>query len=265
MKLKIFILIFISHLSIKESFSQILNIEDPTLPIDSIANHDLKFGFGLSGNISKQKDLVYDATVLSECVYHHNDRHQFLLNGQYIYSGSNTISLINSSYVYLRYTPFFQRRFAPQLFSQFQTDRNRGLIARQLIGGNIRLDILKSENAQIQIASGIFQEYETWNKYGNENPSFDQIQSDKFKLNQSIRLFYQYSQNAEITWNQFFQLPVDFHNQQGFRWSNQISLSFPVSEHFKMQYNISSMYDSKPIIHIPHFYFNSAFGITFNN
>lgn len=265
MKFNILILISVIILCSKVCLCQILNIEDPTLPADSIDNHDLKYGIGFSGNFSQQKDLVYDATLLSECVYHHNDLHQILLNGQYIYSGSDKISLINSSYIYLRYTPLFQKRVAPQMFSQFQSDRNRGLLSRQLVGGNIRIDALKSENAQIQFASGIFKEIETWNKNGDENLSSGQVHADNIKLNQNIRIFYQISKNAEITWNQFFQVPLNYHDVNRFRWSNQLSLSFPISRHIKMQYNFSSMFDSNPIINIPRFYFNSAFGITLNN
>ena len=53
--------------------AQVLNIEDPTTPLDSLAKNDFKWGIGLSGNLSRQSIVVYDYGVIAEAVYHRND------------------------------------------------------------------------------------------------------------------------------------------------------------------------------------------------
>ncbi|MEY2763594.1 MAG: hypothetical protein RLZZ205_18 [Bacteroidota bacterium] len=262
--LLLLILFSCSLFSLTEARAQILNVEDPTLPLDSIKKHDLKWALGISGNISKQKDLIYDATVLNEAVYHYNDKHQWLLNGQYITTGTQNFSLINSGFAYLRYTPYFHKRTTANVFVQYQTDLNRGLIERQLEGFNIRINAIQKSNIQMQCATGIFLEHERWNVSGDQFKSSGSNSYDKVKLNQNIRLFWQISQKAEITWNQFFQFPLKFEGAMPMRWSNQLSLSLPLSKHIGFQYNISSMYDTQPVIDIPEFYFNSALGISVN-
>jgi hypothetical protein len=244
-------------------YSQILNIEDPTLPLDSIKKHDLKMGFALSGNISQQQTLVYDATALSEWVYHYNDQHQVLLNGQYITTGSNGNTLINSGYAYLRYTPRFHSAFTPQLFAQFQNDINRGLWMRQLQGANLRWIAKQTSQLQITLASGIFYEKEQWNLSGGSDISAGKAKFQQYKLNQNLRIFWQPNPHFEITWNQFLQFHPQFQSGNNYRWSSQISTSIALSKRISLQINFSSMYDTQPVISIPKFYFNSAYGISF--
>jgi hypothetical protein len=43
-----------------------------------------------------------------------------------------------------------------------------------------------------------------------------------------------------------------------------LGISGNISKHIGFQYNISSMYDTQPVIDIPEFYFNSALGISVN-
>ena len=242
---------------------QILNIEDPTLPLDSIKKHDFKMGFALSGNVSQQQTLVYDATAMSEWVYHYNDQHQLLLNGQYITTGSNGTTLINSGYAYLRYTPRFHSVFTPQLFAQFQNDINRGLMMRQLQGANLRWIAKQTSQLQITLASGIFYETEQWNRSGGSDVNMGQSQFQQYKLNQNLRIFWQPHSHFEITWNQFLQFHPQFQRQNNYRWSSQISTSIALSKRIALQINFSSMYDTQPVISIPKFYFNSAYGISF--
>lgn len=251
----------ISFLFCITSHSQILNVEDPTLPLDSIKKHDLKWAIGISGNLSKQANLIYDATILNEAVYHYNDKHQLLLNGQYITTGTQDFSLINSGFAYLRYTPFFQRKSTFNGFLQYQTDLNRGLVSRQLEGINYRINAIQKSNFQLQTATGIFLETERWNFSGNQYDSDGSILINRIKLNQNIRMFIQSSNGTEVTWNQFFQVPTEINKINHLRWSNQISVSLPVSKHVQLQFNMSSMYDTNPVIEIPEFYFNTAMGI----
>jgi len=259
-----FALLVCACLTSMMSIGQILNVEDPTLPLDSIKKHDLKWGLGISGNLSKQKDIIYDATLLNEAVYHYNDRHQWLLNGQYITTGTQNFSLINSGFAYLRYTPYFHQKATVNFFVQYQTDLNRGLVHRQLRGMNFRFNGIQKNNFQMQLASGIFQESEQWNISGDQYQTRGTATYHKMKFNQNIRIFWQLSRRMELTWNQFFQFPLNAKENIPMRWSNQLSLSMPISKHLDLQYNINSMYDTHPVIDIPEFYFNSALGISIN-
>jgi hypothetical protein len=54
--------------------AQVLNIEDPTTPLDSLEKNDFKWGIGLSGNLSRQSIVVHDYGVIAEAVYHRNDQ-----------------------------------------------------------------------------------------------------------------------------------------------------------------------------------------------
>jgi hypothetical protein len=241
--------------------AQILNIEDPTLSLDSIKKNDLKLGFSLSGNFSQQQTMVYDATALTELVYHNNDKHQVLLNGQYITTGNNENSLINSGFIYLRYTPLFHSDITPQFFTQFQNDLNRGLIYRQLYGINIRWIAHQSESLQLTLASGIFSETEQWSLSGGNDFTQGKTSFHYNKLNENMRIFWQPNQNYKITWNQFLQFTPKLRSSINYRWSNQMSISISLTKKIAFQINFSSMYDTQPVISIPRFYFNSSYGV----
>ena len=173
------------------AFSQILNIEDPTLTKDSLSKHDFKFGFGANFNLSQQNETVYEIDGLLESVYHYNDKHQVLLNGQYFNTGIVGTELINGGFIHLRYTPFFLSKLAPQLFLQHQLDRGRGLVQRQLIGGNLRWQALKKDKISVQIATGVFYENEIWNITGSPDSQEGQIRNGIIKSNNMLRLYFQ--------------------------------------------------------------------------
>jgi hypothetical protein len=58
--------------------AQVLNIEEPSVPLDSLKKNDLHCGISLSGNVNKQSILVYDAGLVIEIVFQRNDKHQLL-------------------------------------------------------------------------------------------------------------------------------------------------------------------------------------------
>lgn len=125
--------------------AQVLNIEAPTVSIDSLKKNDLKWGLGLNGNISKQSLFVYDASLLSEATYHRNDRHQLLINAQYFRTGSNLGDLINGGFIFFRLTPEFHHRIAPQWVLQYQSDLGRGMKERMLTALNVKAEVFKNE------------------------------------------------------------------------------------------------------------------------
>ena len=51
-----------------KSTAQVLNIEEHSTPLDSLAKNDFKWGIGLSGNLSRQSIVVYDYGIIAEAV-----------------------------------------------------------------------------------------------------------------------------------------------------------------------------------------------------
>ena len=261
---KILVLSFLFTTASYDSASQILNIEDPTLTKDSLSKHDLKYGFGANFDFSQQNETVYEIDGLIESVYHYNDKHQVLLNGQYFNTGIVGTELINGGFLHLRYTPFFLKTLAPQVFLQHQLDRGRGLVQRQLLGGNLRWQALKKDKISIQVATGIFYENEIWNLSGSPDSQEGQLRNGVIKSNNMLRLYFQIGKKTELSLVNYYQLPFT-HRNGAMRLASNISLSTEISDRFQLQINFISMFDTRPLIDIDKFYYTFSNGFGYEN
>lgn len=243
--------------------AQILNVEDPAIPLDSLKSHDLRMAVSASGNVARQSAWVYDLTLLSEVVYHHEDRHQMIIQASWQSTGSNREILLRSGVFYLRITPGFHKRLSPQFFAQRQTDLGRGLQSRQLVGLNARWDMIKMKKYSLQAILGMMREQELWNRTGDASDASGSIFVNTLKLNTVTRLFLKPTENLEITWSNFIQTPLTGATK-GMRWASQLGLTQRILKRLNAQFNFSSMYDTQPIVPIPSYYFNTSSGLTYN-
>ena len=244
--------------------AQVLNIEDPTTPLDSLAKNDFKWGIGLSGNLSRQSIVVYDYGVIAEAVYHRNDKHQVLLNGKYLNTGTSDGVLINSGYYYVRFTPHFHRRLAPQFFLQQQIDAGRGLLMRNLAGANLRFDAYRGDNFCLQLSTGAMQEEERWNSSGSPDVTLGTVSRSMLKSNNVLRMTSNIGKHVELSFINFFQLPFNA-DRFSFRWAAQLNVSVKFNSWLSLQLNYQSMYDTNPVVNIPAYYYTSSTGVGFSN
>lgn len=245
------------------SEGQVLNIEDPSTSLDSLRKNDFRYGIGLNGNLSRQSKLVYDYGLISEIVYHRNDRYQLLLNAKYLNNGTSDGVLINSGYYYFRFTPGFQKRFAPQFFIQQQMDEGRGLVFRNLFGMNLRFDALKYNHFCMQVSGGIMQEDESWNRSGSPDLGLQgRTRRSRVKSNNVVRLTADLGKHIELSFINFLQMPLE-KKDFSFRWSSQLNLSIKFNSWFSLQLNYQSMFDTNPVIDIPDYYYTTSSGIGF--
>jgi hypothetical protein len=240
-------------------FSQVLNIEDPSTPLDSLRKNDFRWGMSVSGNVSKQSLLVYDVGLVGEGVYHYNDLHQVLFNAKYFKSGTGEGVLINSGYYYVRYTPWFHNRLAPQIFMQQQMDEGRGLRQRNLVGLNVRYDALRKTHFSMQCSTGAMGEEERWNLSGSPDLSAGERIVRQWKANEVVRLNADLFEHVELSVVNFFQFP--FTSSFQWRLTSQVNLTFKLSDWFSIQLNYQSMFDSNPVVAIPSYYYTSAGGL----
>jgi hypothetical protein len=240
--------------------AQVLNIEDPSVPLDSLKKNDLRWGISLSGNVNKQSILVYDAGIVSEIVYHRNDKHQLLVNGRYFKSGTSDGVLINSGFYYMRFTPWFHRRIAPQLFAQQQIDEGRGMLSRTLYGANLRWDATRKEKLSVQYSLGLMYEQEKWNLSGSTDANAGFSQTNRIKVNNVLRLNANIGKHIEVSLVNFLQFPPGSTNFS-LRLTTQLNLTFKITTWFSVQVNYQSMYDTRPVIDIPAYYYTTSGGI----
>ena len=240
--------------------AQILNIEDPTLTLDSIKKHDFKFGLGCDFSFTFQHEKVYETNALLESVYHYNDKHQLLLNGQYFNTGTANEQLINGGFLHMRYTYGFGKKIAPQGFMQHQLDLGRGLVKRQLVGFNLRWQAIQKDKISIQLATGAFYENELWNYSGSPDEASGRKISEKLKSNNMLRTYFQLSKQTEISIVNYFQFEFQNPSNQ-FRLATNISFSTALNDHFQLQFNFMSMFDTKPVVPIDKFYYTLSNGL----
>ena len=227
--------------------------------------------FNLSGSLNidmdEQKANIFDEDGSLETSWQ-KPKNALLFHGtSEIVTGGPNNSLLNTRSLQLRDRVYPKKRFHPEFYTQYQYDAINGLQNRMLAGGNLRFIIKDKGTFRAFAATGLMYEYEDWNYRGvlyvqdvPPNPhdtirkalkSTSYIRLSKFfgsKVDFSLVVFYQAQPDL------FFKFP---------RIAEFAQLNFNLSEHFSLNLQFDSQYDTRPVVPIKKFYFSFNQGLTF--
>ena len=255
----------------QESCAQILNIERARISRDTSNYFTGKAGLNFSmfnRNAGKNNPNNYLQLTFNGDLAYISGKHSYLLLNYYNYllvnydSREQRNTVASTGYSHLRANFLRARKLSYELFAQAQADKARGLEFRSLLGGGVRLALLRGQDVTLYFGTGLMHEHEEW-----ENPEQDQrlVVSDLLKATNYFSAKAKLSEHVSTDGIVYYQVGYDdkiddFRN----RVSGDVSLNFKVNSKFSFRTNFNCVFEDEPIVPVTRFVYAISNGITFN-
>jgi hypothetical protein len=245
------------------SRAQIINIDKTdTSAYEKKNSWNASFSIGIE--IDKQKTTLLDASNYADAsLQHYHDL--------YILSASNRItsngdkSYLNTGFVHFRWRHDYKDKFHPEAFGQYQWDEQRGMLHRFVTGVNLRYGLHHDNKWEMTFATGIMYENESWNYVAVDSakipPNPVNQKTSVIKSNNYIKWEGSVSANSAISVIIFYQALFTHFFQP--RVSSFISYDVAVSKHFSLGLKYNALYDVRPVVPIPNFYYSLSTNLAY--
>lgn len=165
----------------------------------------------------------------------------------------------NNGFAIIRYMYEYEKTFYPEVFSQYQYDRQRGMVSRILFGANIRSTVVRKEKLKLFVALGFMNENETWDFSGVPServPALhpEHISTEYFKTNLYVKFFRQLGEKSSFLTSFYVQFRPDV-GLSTTRFSPQVTLNVHLVNEFYFTTTFAGIYDYAPIVPIDNFYY----------
>lgn len=226
--------------SVSETNAQVLNVESYRSEADTAGSWSGSLQFGFSA--AKQKSETIQLNNRSSASYFGSrDTYLFITNLNLLRIDDE---LISNGYVHLRSTFFYQSRWSPEAFTQYQYSQDWGLRRRNLLGGGIRYDFVESDDFTAGFTTGGMYEHEVWRAEDGPRQQFD-----RFKSTSSLLMRGNLSSNTTLYVVGYYQAePTDFLNP---RLTGNIDLRFRITRIVQFAAQFSTTYDYAPALEVP--------------
>ncbi|WP_299821828.1 DUF481 domain-containing protein [uncultured Pontibacter sp.] len=254
-----------------EANAQILNIERARVNRDTANYLTGRLGVDFSmfnRNAGKNNPNNYLQLTFTGDLAYISTNHSYLLLNYYNYLLVNYDSrelrntVASTGYSHLRTNLFRKRKLSYELFAQAQTDQARGLELRTLLGGGIRVAVLRSNDVNLYFGTGLMHEHEAW-----KNPELDQVLevSDLLKstnyFSAKVKLSEQISTDAIAYYQVGHDDTIDkFRN----RISGDVTFNFKLNSKFSFRTNFNCVYEDEPIVPVTKFVYAISNGVQVN-
>lgn len=248
--MKKIIIVLVGLFSCVFSFSQVVNIEQARIRMDSIGWAGM-----LNGNFSAQKyqDVFYNA-ALRGTVQHKMERELWLLLLDAGISVADQVQLNNNSLIHVRNNYDLYSWVRWETFAQIQQNRLLGLRRRHLIGSGPRFIIWDDDRFRLFAGTLAMLEIERVR---------NTTKSDWYGR---ASTYISWSVNKPGKWafssTTYFQPIMNRLNDH--RWAGQHAFSVALNRNWSMRLELTHFYDSKPPVDIVKSTFNTFIGITYD-
>ncbi|MEX0722341.1 MAG: DUF481 domain-containing protein [Gracilimonas sp.] len=230
--------------------AQLLNVESVRANADSAGWHgELEFDLSLN----RYNEQVFEFTNESNLSYF-SESHAYMLLNELKFVNIDGNSLISSGYVHLRSTLLRNKKFSPEIFTQYQYNNNLGLNNRAIGGGGIKYRFYRTDDWQASISTALMYEYEEWQLAGQQS-----IKNEYVKNTSNIRLNGKISDDATFLLVGYYQArPDQFFEARSILESK---LKMDLSKRIAVSIGFVASYDADPIIDIPQWTYELSNGL----
>jgi Protein of unknown function, DUF481 len=245
------------------SQAQIINIDKAdTSAYVKKSQWSATFSIGLE--LDKQNQTLLDMSNFADASLQH-DHELFILSASNRITSNGDKSFLNTGYVHIRWRHNYKNRLHPETFEQYQWDAQRGMIHRFLSGANLRYSLPHHDKWNMTFATGVMYENEAWNYSAVDSSKIPANPVDQkrslIKSNNYVKWDAQTSSNGAVSITLFYQATYTHFFQP--RVSTFISYDIGVSKHFSLSIKYSALYDVKPVVPIPNFYYSLSTSLSY--
>jgi hypothetical protein len=237
---KITLCLFFSLFLITSVTAQLLNVERVRGETDETGwNGDLGFDFSLN----RYQDHVLKIANSANASYN-SELHTYLFLTNFELVNVDGSSLISSGYFHLRSTLLRNSAVSPEIFTQYQYNRNMGLNNRALAGTGVRIQLISERHFTGHIQSGFMYEYEEWDVTDAEN-----IESEHIKSTSNISFIGDLTPQTSLLLTGYYQArPGRFFKPRAILESQ---LTVQMSRFISLAVSFTMQHDAEPVIDVP--------------
>ncbi|REL38383.1 DUF481 domain-containing protein [Rhodohalobacter sp. SW132] len=223
--------------------AQVLNVESfrTQADADTTAAWNGETVFDVS--LSKFNEQVFKLGNETNAAYF-TGKHRYLFLTSVELINVDGSSVISNGYFHLRGTFVEQRRFSPEIFTQFQYNENLGLKERFLAGGSVRYRFLNRDDIRGSVVTGLMYEHEKWGT--QEQPN---IVNEYIKSTSNVAIRGQLSETTQLLMIGYYQARPDQFLKPRVTSENQLNMR--ISRHLTYRVRFTLTYDTEPVIDIP--------------
>lgn len=251
-------------LSNQSAFGQILNIERLRMEKDTTRNFQFKTTFGLNiyNRSAGAEDPVnlYGYNLDLNAIYYPR-QHAFIFVSNFDYLRINDDDFLNFGFVHGRVNFLREKKVNYEVYGQYSFDNFRGLDPRLLVGGSIRIDLLRSDRMTFTLGVGGLQEWESWqHPYQERTVDVSLVKSSNYfslraTLNEYVDVnlinYYQVGYDRSIS---------DFRQ----RINSSTIINTKITDRFSLSNSFDISYENRPIVPITNTIFAFRTGLSLN-
>jgi hypothetical protein len=214
--------------------------------------------------LDKQNTTLLDMSNFADASLQHYHE-LFILSASNRITSNGDKSFLNTGYVHLRFRHDYKDRLHPEGYGQYQWDEQRGMVHRFVSGANLRYGLRHHQKWDMTFATGVMYENEEWNYTAVDSskvpPNPINKKTSVIKSNNYIKWERQASASSNVSIIVFYQAAyADFFQP---RISSFISYDVTISKHFSLGIKWNGLYDFKPVVPIPNFYYSLSTNLSY--
>lgn len=187
-----------------------------------LGRSNLQFS-GHSGNTDKQ--ALHFATLN----IYRGERDEVLGLANYSYAHTSNIRDTNNGQAHLRYTFFYTKKNAPEIYVQSAYDELKELNARHLAGANLRHKLFYDEKLSLFLGAGAFYEIEDYQSVHNRQG---------FRGNLYISFVQDFNERTSASGSVYYQPLLKAQDDYRVRLQAGVEVSMTESLSLNLQYNL---------------------------
>ncbi len=260
-------LVFLSLFSPLLTFTtqgQILNIERLRMEKDTAKNFQFKTTFGLNvfnrsaGAEDPVNLLGYNLDV--NAIYFPN-RHAYVFVSNFDYLKINESDFLNFGFVHGRVNFNREKEINYETYLQYSFDNFRGLDPRLLVGGSVRIKIIKNNRIDFILGLGGLQEWETW-----QHPyTGEVVQVNLLKSSNYLSLRATLNDYVDVNLVNYYQVGYD-RDISDFRQriNSSTIINTKITGRFSLTNTFDISYENRPIVPVTNVIFAFRTGLSLN-
>ena len=232
-------LLFLSVISYTEASIAIVNTENMRVEAsEKTEGVDKKLAFDISGKNGNTQKIK--AGLGARVQWYEKDATRFIVVN-YEYGESADVKDTNKTFVHLRNIQYQSKNFAWESFAQIAEDEFTRLDSRMLLGGGVRLKLIKSEDKSVDLGLGLFREREKLDlvplttdagvDYGNR---------------MNLYLVYKSTLSSHSRLSSTLYYQPDINEMSDYRLFEQFALQLDITENLSFNLSVDIYHDSKP-------------------
>lgn len=245
------LLIFLFLFSLAYTFTseaQILNIERLRMEKDTAKHFQFKTTFGLNvfNRSAGENDPVnlfgYNLDV--NAIYYPS-QHAYVFVSNFDYLRINEADFLNFGFVHARVNFNRENKINYETYLQYSFDNFRGLDPRLLIGGSVRINMVKNERIDFILGLGGLQEWETWQHPYNQ----EVIQVSLLKSSNYLSLRATLNDYVDVNLVNYYQVGFD-RDIADFRQriNSSTIINTKITDRFSLTNTFDISYENRPIV-----------------